>query len=218
MLSLPVSSQPRVRRTPGFSSRLARYSAGTLTLAGSASLAHADFSGTYTLLPPAAGSYTLTLANQTFGTWTTSNVFNYGSTNTTTLNDADSPASVSLTASAPGQTEFTLLDTAPVAGTLSFSFTFSSSSRYGSAGYVVGTTDVDFSTSSGTVTNVALSAGQSFGFFVDGYEGTTAVTISSFSAPVPEPAAAGWIAAGAAGLLATRALRRRAASRATLPA
>ena len=204
MLRRATASKSRVRRTPGFSQRLARYSVGTLTLAGSAGLAHADFSGMYAVTPPDAGNYTLS-GNQTFGTWSSSET-DFGDGGIANLDDTDAPASLTLqaTAGAPDPSD-NFFNTAPVAGTFSFDYTAT-----GDCNVVVNGTQTSLN---GTSTySIPLNAGDSFGFSIAAfYFGTSSLTISNFSAPIPEPGAAGWIAAGAAGLLATRALRRRSA-------
>ena len=215
----------RARRPAGLSRRLAQYSAGTLALAGSTTLAHADFSGMYTLVPPASGILTLTAGNQTFGTWTSTTTFYGGTTAVANLNDSSAPTSFTLngTSNTNGsQVSELLLHTATVAGTFSFSYSANGSGGEYTAAYVVNGSytflNSTSSMSSGTITNIAVGAGQSFGFYNStGYGSPAALTISNFSANVPEPGPIGWIAAGAAGLLATRALRRRMA-RATLPA
>ncbi len=201
-----TTNKPRVRRAPGFSRRLARYSVGTLTLAGSAGIAQADFSGMYSVNPPVDGTYTLT-GTQTYGTWTSTS--NNG-TSVLTLNDSQAPASLTLTGTAASSTsEEQFTHTAPFTGTLSFSYTASGVTFLNVNG------SLTFLNGTSSVTNVAVGAGQTFGFLTESggsYTGSS-LTVSNFSAPgsVPEPGAAGWIAAGAAGLLATRALRRRSA-------
>ena len=201
-----TTNKPRVRRAPRFSQRLARYSVGTLTLAGSAGIAQADFSGMYSVSPPADGTYTLT-GTQTYGTWTSTA---QNGASVLTLDDSQAPTFLTLTGTAASTTSIEQFnDTAPFSGTLSFSYTAS--------GVTFLTVDGNLTFLNGTssVTNVAVGAGQTFGFLTQSggsYTGSS-LTVSNFSAPgsVPEPGAAGWIAAGAAGLLATRALRRRSA-------
>lgn len=67
----------------------------------------------------------------------------------------------------------------------------------------------------------AVTLGQTFGFrFTVGYNapppGSLGLTISGFSAPVPEPAATGlWMGAGALGMVAIREFRRRTQKRAS---
>ena len=179
----------------------------------------------YTLVPPAAGVQPLTSGNQTFGTWTSTT--NYGATPmVANLDDSSAPTSFTLngTSGTTGNSQVSelLLHTATVAGTFSFTYSANGSGGEYTAAYVVNGSytflNSTSSMSSGTITNIAVGAGQTFGFYNStGYGSPAALTISNFSANVPEPGPTGWIAAGAAGLLATRALRRRMA-RAKLPA
>ncbi len=178
----------------------------------------------YTLVPPAAGIQTLTSGNQTFGTWTSTTSYDLTPA-VANLNDSSAPTSFTLNGTSNTNGSYVnelLLHTATVAGTFSFTYSANGSGGTFTAAYVVNGSytflNGSSSVSSGTITNIAVGAGQSFGFYNStAYGSPAALTISNFSANVPEPGPTGWIAAGAAGLLATRALRRRMA-RATLPA
>ena len=215
MRNRSTASKSRVRRTPGFSQRLARYSVGTLALAGSAGLAHADFSGPYAVTSASdpANVYTLS-GNETFGTWSSSESDRTDSSGSTpasvTLDDSSAPASLTLsdTSGSVGEAEETFGNVAATAGTLSFSYTASFGNGFPSGVSLLVNGTATLLNGSGTISGVALAANETFAFQLNSYYGYTAtLTVSNFS--VPEPGTAGWIAAGAAGLLATRALRRR---------
>ena len=159
--------------------------------------AHADFSGYY-----APANWTLTNTNAD-GFVLTSNA----------------PSSITLVGGAndsgnPGTTDFTI--TAPAAGNVSFNFAFSDPDLplFDTAGYLL----------NGTYFQIALVDGESgpvlfpvmqgdvFGFRVDTLDNTEApgqLTISSFSAPVPEPSAWAMMALGGASILAVLRARKK---------
>jgi hypothetical protein len=154
--------------------------------------AHADFAGIYAPV-----------------NWTQS-IGGAGSVNT-----GGAPASIVLN-SQIGQTNYTILLVS--GGFWSFDYEYSSPYVGGAdtAGYLINgsfTQLADNNGGSGASGSIAVLAGQTIGFRVNGNgELNSALTISNFSGPsaVPEPSSLALMAAGAAGLVAAR--RRRKAS------
>ena len=94
-------------------------------------------------------------------------------------------------------TNLQTLIAAPAAGLWSFDFTLSlSTTTNGSSSgyYSINGTKFSLSAGTGTVSNISLNAGDTFGFGVFGEQFTTGITggraslsVRNFSAPVPEP-------------------------------
>lgn len=96
----------------------------------------------------------------------------------------------------PGSGDVQVTATAPASGFWSFSFSLSLSPGSGSAAgyYQINGSRFSLTGGNGTLTNIALNAGDVFGFGVGGSQynsslpgGEASLAITSFSAPVPEP-------------------------------
>ena len=187
-----------------------------------------NFTGSYTLTPPAGGVYTGAGAVGTFGAWTS--VFADGTANTTPTLDTSSTSTLTLKlASSPvivfGTTAdvFSLTAVAAGTGTVSFNYNFTADAASLQSSFLRllnGTpTPITSISSTGSV-NFAVNAGDTFGFrLIDGSSyfaglGTASAVISNFDAPVPEPSAIGLLATGFVGLLGFRENRRRLRKRA----
>lgn len=121
-----------------------------------------------------------------------------------------------------GRVDFTIV--AQGAGTFSFNWSYSTTDSlgpfYDPAGYIKGsiatgqfqlTNDSDPSNQSGQM-SFSVAAGDVIGFHVttlDNYGGSASLTISNFSAPVPEPTSVAMMALGLLGVAGTTAARRR---------
>ncbi len=206
-MSTPRTVFPR-RQTTSISRRLAQYSLGAVAATGSAGMAYADFGGDYTLVPPDPAITALS-GTQTFGTWT-SDFADYENS-VGDLNDLAAPASLTLDETAPGNSVFFteyFSNTVSTTGTLSFSYSLTGTED--DAAVILGGTYNNLS-GTGSMSDIAITSGESLEFLFEGYSAGS-LTISDFSAPgdVPEASTAGWLAAGAVGLLAMRSARRRA--------
>ena len=133
------------------------------------------------------------------------------------------PGSITLIGSNSQSSAFSRVDfsiMAPAAGTFSFNWAYSSTDSLGAAydlaGYLKNgqfqlTDDGGSNTQSGLV-SLSVAAGDVIGFHVttlDNYGGSASLTISNFSAPVPEPASVAMMALGLLGLVGVAAARRR---------
>lgn len=203
--------------------------AGAAMAAPAAALA--DFSNSYTVNPPPNGFYTGTNTNGSFGTWT--GTFTDAGFSSVSLNTASAPLSVAFNISRQtagpfsGLSSYTFLVQAAAAGLVTFDY--SALSGGGSlAQYTVNGSSFNNLSGTGNISfNVSL--GDTFGFAVRAAYGTSAsLTISNFSAPVPQNGNGGGpsngvpdtsstlalFALGFVGLLAYRAaLQRRAFAR-----
>jgi len=186
----------------GLEKSFSRYALATagLAVASIPAVAKADFSGPYAP------------ANWTFG--------NTGGSTNGMVDTSGAPASITLTGGSSGSgssgtTNFTIA--AVASGTLNFHWSYSSSD---SGSYDIGNfllngnpTFLAANNSQGSGDfSIALNAGDVFGFQVfsaDNLFGAGILTISNFSAPVPEPATIALFALGAAGV--GLLLRRRKA-------
>lgn len=203
------------RRSTSFDLNFSRYAAATAAAASSiAATANADFSNGYSLTPPAAGGYSNSAVNQTFGDWTGSATVQFSPT----INTTNAPSSLSLAFSestVSANVERLDLTTAiKGSGLLSFAWNFSDN---GPAAQAFGITlngaftSIASSTSNGNF-SIAVNPGDIFGFrLAANYNSNGTVTISNFTAPVPEPAVSALIAVGAVALIALREVRRRRA-------
>lgn len=189
---------------------------------GIASTATADFSGNYTLNPPVNANYSGANAIGTFGNWTSSLTY-VPQAGTVTASDSvttNAPTTLALQLAVGRQADptdtFNFFTTVQGAGSLSFNWNFTDNGVASGAiafGYTKNGTFTQLTSgiSQSGSTNISVNAGDTFGFrVVANYAGAASVTISNFSAPVPEPAVAGLILTGVVGLVALRELRRRA--------
>jgi hypothetical protein len=201
-------------------SRYALAAAAIGSVAG-AQKAGADFSGPYTLNPPANGTYTQANAAGTFGNWTS------------TLGLTTSPSSDAIVTNAPVSVQlqlgnsqvpfvtdnFDLTTTIQGGGTVSFNWNFvaGGGAPAGSGfGYLLNGafTSLATGTSAASFSSVPVNAGDVFGFRLSAnYNANDNVTITNFSAPVPEPSIVMLVASGAFALVALREVRRRRAAR-----
>lgn len=122
----------------------------------------------------------------------------------------------------PSRVDFTIV--AQGAGTFSFNWSYSTTdgegASYDPAGYIKGsiaagqfqlTNDSGLSNQSGQM-SFLVTAGDVIGFHVttlDNIGGSASLTISNFSAPVPEPTSVAMMALGLLGLAGATAARRR---------
>lgn len=168
------------------------YGAMTAALIGFSTNAAADFSGVY--IP---------------GNWTTSQGGGNGSVDT-----SGAPTSITITGSDfPGDpdelnamTSFTIV--AAGSGTVMFDWDYQTNDIDGpgldQAGYLLNGIRHQFSNDSGansqnSSASFDVIAGNTFGFYIDSFDsklGAASLTISSFSAPVPEPGQAAMLALG----------------------
>ena len=118
----------------------------------------------------------------------------------------------------PSRVDFTII--APAAGTFSFNWSYTSTDSdgafYDPAGYRKNgqfqLTDGGGANSQSGLKSVLVAAGDVIGFHVttlDNIGGSASLTISNFSAPVPEPASVAMMALGLLGLAGAVAARRR---------
>jgi hypothetical protein len=180
---------------------LSRYALATAGLAAVAmpAVAKADFSGPYA--PP---------------NWTFQNT---GGSTDGSVDTSGAPASITLTggnsqSGTAGDTNFTIA--AVASGLVSFNWTYSSvdTGTYDSGNFLLNGTPTFLADNghqgSGTF-SIALSGGDVFGFNVhsmDNLAGPGVLTISDFSAPVPEGSTLSLFALGAVGV--AMVMRRRA--------
>ena len=148
------------------------------------------------------------------------NLTDFGSVETT-----GAPGSITLIGSNSGSGEFSRVDfsiVAPAAGTFSFNWAYYSTDTdiegafNDPAGYLkngqIQLTDGGGGTSQSGLVSVLVAAGDVIGFHVttlDNLGGSASLTISNFSAPVPEPASVAMMALGLLGLVGVAAARRR---------
>ena len=190
------------------------YSALAAGLLGFSMSASADFSGYYAL------------ANDAPSNWLISHTPD-ASTDFGSVNTRGAPRSITLIGSNSNPTvetfsrvDFTIV--APAAGSFSFSWAFSSHDSIGvayeSAGYLKnGQIHQLFPSDasnipSGSEPSVQVAMNDVIGFYVltqDNQGGSASLTISNFSAPVPEPASVAMMALGLLGLVGVAAARRR---------
>ena len=180
--------------------------------------ADADFTSPYELNPPANGTYNDSGSGTTFGAWTETDQ-NVSAT-TVDTNSAPASLSLSMSGSAFGFIQQFLDFSTSAAGTGMVSFDWSANLNPNAAGsafaaFVLNGSETDLTTSPGTSNStfsVAVTMGDTFGFRVGvSYAGSAAMTITNFSAPIPEPSVMMLIASGAVGLIALRIMRRRRA-------
>lgn len=159
---------------------------------------HADFSDEYAINPPANGSYAVNTIT-TAGAWTrTGSATGFGNPQITlnapislTLDTSDSVSSISSSAN------FRLSTTIVEDGLLSFSYSLSVLNTLNNrGGYYLNGVFVQLASGSHSVTDLAVEAGDVFGFGVAagphsvsmGIRSRTMLTVSNFDvAPVPEP-------------------------------
>ncbi|PYL16877.1 MAG: PEP-CTERM sorting domain-containing protein [Verrucomicrobia bacterium] len=184
---------------------LSRYALATATIAAVAipAAAKADFSGYYAP------------ANWTFQ--------NTGGSTDGSVDTSGAPASITLTggnsqSGTPGDTNFTIA--AGASGLVSFHWTYSSmdSGTYDSGNFLLNgnpTFLADNGSQGSGDFSIAVSGGNIFGFNVhsmDNLFGPGVLTISNFSAPVPEGSTLSLFALGALGVMMVMRRRARAAA------
>lgn len=185
--------------------RLMLYGALAAGLLGFSMTASADFSGYY-----APAQWVIGHAPD--------NLTDFGSVDTT-----GAPGSITLTGSnsgseSPSRVDFSIM--APAAGTFSFNWAYTSTDSLGAfydpAGYLKNgqfqLTDGGGANSQLGQLSLLVAAGDVIGFHVttlDNLGGSASLTISNFSAPVPEPASVAMMALGLLGLAGAVAARRR---------
>lgn len=190
-----------------------RVAAVTATLLGLSAPALAQFSGVYDPAIP--------------GTWATSH-FLPGTTDLGSVDTSSAPGSITLVGPDTGSGDFSRLEftiVAPAAGQVSFSWSYVSNDNtvdplWDPAGYRYGAGPAQLtqlSVDAGTVSQSGsvsfnVTAGQTFGFYVtslDNTGGYATLTISNFTAPIPEPASVAMMSLGLLGVAAAAARRRR---------
>ena len=217
---------------PSRSRKFARYAVASSAALGAAAAAKAQFTGSYTLTPPAQNNFSNGAAAGTFGAWnstksgtsatgtgwflqTTDNGSGLTLLVATSASFAENP---SLTfyafAEAAGNVVFSVNTTVVGSGTHEFYYTADSSTYNLVTGTTASLSGISF----------AVASGATFGFRVVAFSNYSAssmqAVIFGFSAPtaIPEPASAGLLAgcvtAGYVGLMGARAMRRRAAAKA----
>ena len=216
--NFPAKAQRRLRSTPLF----ATYAKASL-LAGAAAApvsALADFSGPYSVNPPANGTYLNTSANGAFGNWT--GAWSNPSSGGVSLNTSTAPSliGISLNDSAFNTTgTYSFLVTAAATGLVSFDF--SGSNFNGSVLFEDTTTSFSSALNGVNLFSTNVSAGDTFGFKLTAtYFGSASLTVSNFSGPVPttngvpeQGSSLALFALGFVGLMAYRATARRAVAR-----
>jgi hypothetical protein len=180
-----------------------------------AETADADFTSPYALTPPPNGTYSNPSNGTTFGAWTANSL----STINSTVDTNNAPASLTLSmvriAGSPAYLDFST--TSFGSGLVSFDWGANLSNNGGVfASFVLNGTRTDLATTGGSSSgsfSIAVVAADVFGFRLGvNYQGSGAMTISNFAAPVPEPSLTILITSGAVGLLVLRATRRRRAN------
>jgi len=146
------------------------------------------------------------------------NLTDFGSVDTT-----GAPGSITLIGSNSGtelasRVDFSII--APAAGSFSFNWAYTTTDIEGAlfdpAGYLKNgqfqlTNELGANSQSGQI-SLLVAAGDVIGFHVttlDNLGGSASLTISNFSAPVPEPASVALMALGLLGLVGVAAARRR---------
>lgn len=181
------------------------------------------FNTPYQVNPPANGSYTQdSTGTASFGAWT-STVTELLSDITAGVNTTSTPTSLLLSLvnlSASGSLS-TLAFTAVVpinaaAGLVSFDYNYVETQDFwplASFSYTKnGSPTLIASTPGVSTLSFAVDPGDTFGFVLSSnYFSSTSVTITNFTAPIPEPSAMALLATGFAGLLGMRRSRRQAA-------
>jgi hypothetical protein len=140
------------------------------------------------------------------------------------IDESSEPGSIALIGSDTGSELFSRLEftiAAPAAGTVSFDWSYVSSDADGPefdpAGYLLNGAITQLSDNGGGATQGAqvsftVMAGDRFGFYLqsnDNLSGSATLTISNFSAPIPEPASVAMMSLGLLGVAVAAARRRR---------
>jgi VPDSG-CTERM motif len=178
----------------------------------------ANFSGDYSVTPPAPGLYAIG-APTTFGNWAASSS---GSSESVDTVAAPDQISLDLNRDAhPGTSIFTFLNTAAATGLLSFDYAASNQAGFNGFAatlFVDQTTNVSIPLVGSAPFSFSLNAGDVFGFELQaGYTSTADLIVSNFSAPepvagVPDTGSTlALLAFGFVGLLAFRASSQRPA-------
>jgi hypothetical protein len=211
----------RFRSKPKF----AAYAKASL-LAGAAAApvsALADFSGPYSVNPPANGTYNNSAANGAFGNWTGTWTFSSGPSSpflSLNTNSAPSQISMSLGNNVVNTETYSFLVTAASTGLVSFNFS-ANNNTFSSIAFLDVTTSSSFALAGNSSFSTNVNAGDIFGFkLTQNYFGNSSLTVSNFSGPlrpsgVPdEGSTLALFALGFVGLMAYRtAAQRRAIAR-----
>jgi hypothetical protein len=217
-------------KTTSASRKFSRYAATSAAALGAAAAARAEFTGNYALTPPAAGTFTNTAANGTFGNWTATKGGTSSAPTGWTLTTTDAGTSLTLgvtgSSGAAGSPTLTFLSTAAAAGNVNFNFNATASGPEGHSFFYTAdgsTYNLITSATYGSSRSFAVANGATFGFRVTATYTFSAssmqAVISGFTAPtaIPEPGTAGLLAGCAAlgfvGLTGVREMRRRAAQK-----
>ena len=193
-----------------------RYSVAAAAI-GIASSANADFSSPYSLNPPVDGVYSNPANNATFGAWTLA-LTTTGFSRTVDTSSAPTSLTLSMNAALGSVQSATLGTTAITSGLLAFHWSANLTHAGGFApsfaAIVINGVQTNLTTTDGTTSGdfaIAINTNDTFGFRSGvNYVGSASLTITNFSAPVPEPAIAALIITGVVGLMALREARRRA--------
>jgi hypothetical protein len=179
---------------------------------------------------PASGSFINATANGSFGAWTGSYVDSTFANTTLTLNTSAAPSGLNLSYATVADTALGDLSTdsfkfttiAANSGLVSFNYNYVAdpAGLQSVFSFVLNSSEtlIASTASSNSSFSLAVNAGDTFGFrLIDGspYQfgsGSSSVSITSFSAPVPEPSSLSMLAAGFVGLFGFREIRRRARS------
>ncbi|MGZ4982688.1 MAG: VPDSG-CTERM sorting domain-containing protein [Chthoniobacterales bacterium] len=183
--------------------------------------AFADFSGPYSVNPPANLNYLQAATNGAFGNWTGA----WNSVGGMTLNTVSAPSALNIlmfNAAQSGSTEtYSFLVTAAATGLVSFNF--SGNTGNGSVIFTDMTTAFSSSLLGSGLFSTNVNAGDIFGFKLTAtYIGNSGLTVSNFSGPIPttgvpeQGSTLALFALGFVGLMAYRtAAQRRAVARAS---
>ena len=205
-----------VRSKPGF----AAYAKASL-LAGAAAApvsALADFSGPYSVNPPANGTYNNAATNGAFGSWTGTWTNIGGGSDVVSLNTGSAPSQIAMSLSNHQVTTeiYSFLVTAAATGLVSFNFSANNNIN-SSITFLDVTTSFSFALNGNSSFSTNVNAGDIFGFrLTQNYFGDSSLTVSNFSAPrptgVPEQGSTlALFALGFVGLLTYRAAAQRRA-------
>ena len=193
-----------------------------LAAGGHSAMSAVSFDTPYEVNPPDNGVYTETSSGSTtFGAWT----FLVSETTiiSAVLDTSSTPTSLLLSMDNTGSTGLnTLAFTAVVplsatAGLVSFDYNyvenFDSFLATANFGYTKNSTLTLITAASGSSSySFSVDPGDTFGFVLNSsYYSQASVTITNFSAPVPEPSVLALLATGFAGILGMRRSRRREA-------
>jgi hypothetical protein len=206
------SPKKRSNARPEFADYIKR-SAIIAAVTAPTAAALANFSGDYSLTPPANSVYSNSAANGMFGNWTgteVNNLFDF-----ITLDTTGAPSSLTISVSFDSVEQYNFLVKAAATGLVSFDF-----SEFGGGVTFVDQTSAFSSSLTGSgMFSATVSANDIFGFQLSAnYLGSDGITITNFSAPEPSSGVPdqgrtlNLLALGFVGLLAYRAAAARSAA------